>query len=66
MALFLIQQMVLKTIYFSQLSFAGILDRGSEMSQIEDPGSGINIPDPPPYSITQFVGIERKHMLILR
>ena len=31
------------------------LDRGSEMSKTEDPGSGINIPDPP--HITQFQNI---------
>jgi hypothetical protein len=33
------------TIFFSPLSFVGVL--GSGMGKNQDPGSGINIPDPP-------------------
>jgi hypothetical protein len=42
------------TNFFSPMSFiavfgsgSGIRDRGSEMGKNQDPGSGINIPDPP-------------------
>jgi hypothetical protein len=35
----------MKTNFFSPLSFVAVF--GSGMGKIQDPGSGINIPDPP-------------------
>jgi hypothetical protein len=34
-------------IFFSPLSFVAVFDPGSGMGKNQDPGSGINIPDPP-------------------
>jgi hypothetical protein len=34
------------TNFFSPLSFVAVLDPGSGMAKNQDPGSGINIPDP--------------------
>jgi hypothetical protein len=35
------------TNFFSPLSFVTVFDPGSAMGKNQDPGSGINIPDPP-------------------
>jgi hypothetical protein len=32
--------------FFSPLSFVAVLDPGTGMGKNQDPGSGINIPDP--------------------
>ncbi len=37
---------VMTTNFFSPLSFVAVLDPGSGMAKNQDPGSGINIPDP--------------------
>jgi hypothetical protein len=34
------------TNFFSPLSFGAVLDPGPGMAKNQDPGSGINIPDP--------------------
>jgi hypothetical protein len=48
--------------FFSSLSFvavfgSGIRDPASRMGKIQDPGSGINIPDPPQWYFGQHIKI---------
>jgi hypothetical protein len=59
------------TNFFSPLSFvvvfgSGIRDPGSGMGKNQDPGSGINIPDPQHYFLASFIFIIQYSKLIDR
>jgi hypothetical protein len=59
-----LQKKGLTTNFFSPLSFVAFLDPGSGMGKNQDPGSGINIPDPQHWFFPSIVVLKSKNVTL--